>query len=165
MKDISKQTKVAFSDNQIARKRNDASVFEHSLEFVAKVNQVSYINDSKATSVNDTWNSLQAIEKCVVLILGGNDRRSDYSVLSGQIDEKVKAIVCLGSDRDQIFSALIRHGMIVHALDLKEAVSIAGALSKPGDTVLFSPGCPSFDAFDNYKNRGNKFKELVCSIS
>jgi UDP-N-acetylmuramoylalanine--D-glutamate ligase len=55
--------------------------------------------------------------------------------------------------------------MIVHALDLKEAVSIAGALSKPGDTVLFSPGCPSFDAFDNYKNRGNKFKELVCSIS
>ena len=165
MKDILKQAQVAFSSNQLAGQRNEASVSEHSLEFVAKVNQVSYVNDSRATSVNDTWNSLQAMDKDVVLIIGGNDRRSDYSVLRGLVVEKVKAIICLGSDRDRIFSALIRCGIIVHAIDLKEAVQIAGILSKPGNTVLFSPGCPSFDAFDNYKNRGNKFKELVCSIS
>jgi UDP-N-acetylmuramoylalanine--D-glutamate ligase len=156
--------KVAFSARQFAGRRDEPSVFEHSLEFVARINQVNYINDSKATSVNDTWTSLNAMTEKTVLILGGIDRRSDYSVLRGLVAEKVYAVVCLGSEREKIFSALIDQGITVHADSMEEAVKFSQLLAKSGTTVLFSPGCPSFDAFDNYKNRGNKFKELVNSL-
>jgi UDP-N-acetylmuramoylalanine--D-glutamate ligase len=165
MKEQENQLKVAFSASKIAGRRSEPSVFEHSLEFVARVNQVNYINDSKATSVNDTWNSLSLMTEPTVLILGGNDRRSDFSVLRGLVGEKVKAVVCLGSEREKVFSALMSKSMVVHANTLEEAVKISSLLSRPGFTVLFSPGCPSFDAFDNYKNRGNKFKELVSILS
>jgi UDP-N-acetylmuramoylalanine--D-glutamate ligase len=165
MKENENQLKVAFSASKLAERRSEPSVFEHSLEFVARINQVNYINDSKATSVNDTWNSLSVMTEPTVLILGGNDRRSDFSVLRGLVGEKVKAVVCIGSEREKIFSALMGKSMIVHASDLEEAVKISNLLARPGQTVLFSPGCPSFDAFDNYKNRGNKFKELVSVLS
>jgi UDP-N-acetylmuramoylalanine--D-glutamate ligase len=156
--------KVAFSANQFAGRREEPSVFEHSLEFVARINQVNYINDSKSTSVNDTWTSLNVMTEKTLLILGGIDRRSDYSVLRGLVAEKVSAVVCLGSEREKIFSALMDLGMTVHAGSMEEAVKMAKLLAKSGSTVLFSPGCPSFDAFDNYKNRGNKFKELVSGL-
>ena len=114
--------KVAFSARQFAGRRDEPSVFEHSLEFVARINQVNYINDSKATSVNDTWTSLNAMTEKTVLILGGIDRRSDYSVLRGLVAEKVYAVVCLGSEREKIFSALIDQGITVHADSMEEAV-------------------------------------------
>jgi len=156
--------KVAFSANKFAEKRAEASVFEHSLEFVARINQVNYINDSKATSVHETWNSLQVMTENVILILGGTDRKSDYSMLGNLVRDKVKAIVCMGTEREPIFSALMHTCLIVHAHSLEEAVRVAGFTAQPGCTVLFSPGCPSSDAFDNYKVRGEKFKQIVQTL-
>lgn len=165
MKKTEEQLRVAFSASKFAEQRAESSLFEHSLEFVARINQVNYINDSKATSVNETWNALNVMNEDVVLILGGIDRRSDYTVLRELVKEKVKAIVCMGSEREKIFSALMHLGMTVHANTLEEAVQYAQIAAKPGSVVLFSPGCPSFDAFDNYKNRGAKFKQIVSTLS
>ncbi len=156
--------KVAFSASQFADRREELNIFEHSLEFVARINQVNYINDSRATSVNETWSSLGAMTERTILILGGVDKRSDYTALRGQVTEQVDAVICLGADREKIFSALIDCSLLVHAESLEEAVKLAKTMAKPGTTVLFSPGCPSFDAFDNYKNRGNKFKQIVSSL-
>jgi len=160
-----KQTKnnltIAFSASKLAESRITPSLFEHNLEFVARINQVNYVNDSKATSIGDTWNSLTAMTEEVVLILGCTDLRSDYEMLKGLVKEKVKAVICMGTERERIFTALMHLGLTVYADSLEEAVKVSGILAKPGSTVLFSPGCPSFDAFDNFKNRGDKFKELV----
>ncbi|MFI5151208.1 MAG: glutamate ligase domain-containing protein [Bacteroidia bacterium] len=165
MKEVKNNLTIAFSASKLADSRTALSVFEHNLEFVARINLVNYINDSKATAVNDTWNSLQIMNEDVVLILGCTDLRSDYGILQGLVREKVKAIICLGTERERIFSALMHLGFTVYAESLEEAVTLSAQLAKPGSTVLFSPGCPSFGAFDNYKNRGDKFKELVNALA
>jgi UDP-N-acetylmuramoylalanine--D-glutamate ligase len=164
MKEKNPLLTVAFSVSQFAARREVPSEFEHCLEFVARINEVNYVNDSKATSMNDTWTSLNAMTEDTILILGGVSRRNDYEVLKGLVGEKVKAVICLGSEREKIFSTLMHLGFTVHADSIEEAVKISKTLARSGSTVLFSPGCPSFDAFDNYKNRGNKFKELVNSL-
>lgn len=156
--------KVAFSANKFAEKRAESSVFEHSLEFVARINQVNYINDSKATSVHETWNSLNVMTENVVLILGGTDRKNDYTVLRGLVSEKVKAVICMGAEREPIFSALMHAGLTVHVRSMEEAIQAAGFAARPGSTVLFSPACPSSDAFENYKSRGDKFKQIVQNL-
>lgn len=164
MKDENQHLSIAFSATQFANRRTETSLLEHQLEFVARINQVNYINDSKATTVADTWNSLHAIPGNVILLIGGMDRGNDYKVLKGMVKEKVKAVICLGAEREKIFSALLGNGLLLHAASLDEAVKFAKIYSKPGDVVLFSPACPSYDAFDNYKNRGNKFKHLVSTL-
>jgi UDP-N-acetylmuramoylalanine--D-glutamate ligase len=131
---------------------------------VARTNQFNYINDSRATSVAETWNSLNVMTEEVVLILGGIDRRGDYNQLTELIGKKAKAVICMGSERDKIFSAYMDVTLVAHALSLEEAVQMASKLATAGSAVLFSPSCPSCDAFDNYKNRGNKFKLLVSQI-
>jgi UDP-N-acetylmuramoylalanine--D-glutamate ligase len=165
MKDVKNKLTIAFSASKLADSRTALSVFEHNLEFVARINLVNYINDSKATAVNDTWNSLQIMHEDVVLILGCTDLRSDFGMLKGLVKEKVKAVICLGPERERIFSALMHLGLTVYAESLEEAVKLSAHLAKPGSTVLFSPGCPSFGAFDNYKNRGDKFKELINALA
>ena len=138
---------------------------EHRLELVIKVRGVQYINDSKATNINSTWYALESMVTPVVWIVGGIDKGNDYSSLFELVKAKVKAIVCLGIDNTKIHAAF--EGIvpiIVDAHSAPEAVQQCYKLSAPGDTVLLSPACASFDLFENYEDRGRKFKAAVREL-
>jgi UDP-N-acetylmuramoylalanine--D-glutamate ligase len=138
---------------------------EHRMEPVATVRGVEFINDSKATNVNSTWYALESMTKPTVLILGGVDKGNDYGLIMDLVKENVKAIVCMGLDNKKIHEAF--DGVVERVVDTKsaeEAVQVAFTLSKPGDAVLLSPACASFDLFKNYEDRGRQFKEAVKDL-
>jgi UDP-N-acetylmuramoylalanine--D-glutamate ligase len=138
---------------------------EHRLEFVAKISDVTYINDSKATNVNSTWYALESVGTDVVLIMGGVDKGNDYSMLKDLVKSKVKAIVCMGKDNKRIHEAFEDDvEIIVNTFSAHEAVQVAYHLAKKGNTVLLSPACASFDLFKNYEDRGNQFKAAVKEL-
>ncbi len=138
---------------------------EHRLEFVAKVNGIEFINDSKATNINSTWYALETMENRVVWVMGGVDKGNDYSELSNLVKDKVKAIICLGIDNQKIIKAF---GHLVETIvevgSATEAVAYAYRLAKKNETVLLSPACASFDLFENYEDRGNQFKQAVRKL-
>ncbi len=143
----------------------DFTNVEHRLEFVAKVNGIEFINDSKATNVNSTWFALESMENPTVWIVGGVDKGNDYSELTQLVKDKVKSIICLGLDNQKLIEAFT--GVvetIVEARSAMEAVAYGYRLAKKDETVLLSPACASFDLFENYEDRGNKFKEAVRSL-
>jgi len=149
----------------LSRNRVRSSEDDHQLEFVEEISGVAFINDSKSIRLTATRNALEAIETSVVLIIGGDDRDNDYSVISQQIKQKVVALVYLGNYSDKILKYYSSHNMLFgKASTIKEAVQIAAAYSLSGDVVLFSPACPSYHAYDNYKNRGNEFKDVVKKL-
>ena len=138
---------------------------EHRLEFVAKIHGIEFINDSKATNVNSTWFALESMEKPTVWIVGGVDKGNDYMELIDLVKEKVKAIICLGTDNAKLletFSGVVE--TIVEAGSAMEAVAYGYRLASSDEVVLLSPACASFDLFENYEDRGNKFKEAVRSL-
>lgn len=138
---------------------------EHRLEFVAKIHGIEFINDSKATNVNSTWFALESMEKPTVWIVGGVDKGNDYMELIDLVKEKVKAIICLGTDNAKLletFAGVV--DTIVEAGSAMEAVAYGYRLASSDEVVLLSPACASFDLFDNYEDRGNKFKEAVRSL-
>ena len=138
---------------------------EHRLENVAKVYDVEYINDSKATNVNATFYALECMDKTTVWIVGGVDKGNDYNDLLPLVREKVKAIVCLGLDNDKIknmFGNVV--DIIVETAGAEEAVKVSHKLADRGEVVLLSPACASFDLFDNYEDRGRQFKKAVRSL-
>lgn len=138
---------------------------EHRLEFVAKVNGIEFINDSKATNINSTWFALESMDKPTVWIVGGVDKGNDYSELIELVKDKVKAIICLGTENQKIIDAF--GGVvetIVEAGSAMEAVAYGYRLAKKDETVLLSPACASFDLFENYEDRGNQFKNAVRSL-
>jgi len=138
---------------------------EHRLEFVAKVNGIDFINDSKATNINSTWFALESMEKPTVWIVGGVDKGNDYSELTALVNEKVKAIICLGTDNLKIINAFKgKVETIVEASSAKEAVAYGYQLARKDETVLLSPACASFDLFENYEDRGNQFKQAVRAL-
>jgi len=144
---------------------SDFQGVEHRLEPVLKIRGVQYINDSKATNVNSTWYALESMDTPVVWIAGGIDKGNDYSELMDLVKQKVKAIVCLGVDNSKIHAAF--DGVVELILDTssaEEAVQQAYRLANPGDTVLLSPACASFDLFENYEDRGRKFKAAVRDL-
>lgn len=144
---------------------SDFQNVEHRLEFVARVNGIEFINDSKATNVNSTWYALESMEKPTVWIVGGVDKGNDYSELIELVQHKVKAIICLGKDNEKIidaFKAVVP--TIVEAGSAAEAVAFGYRLAKKDEAVLLSPACASFDLFDNYEDRGNQFKSAVRSL-
>jgi len=138
---------------------------EHRMEHVATVRGVEFINDSKATNVNSAWYALESMTKPVVLILGGVDKGNDYSLIEELVKEKVKAIICLGTDNRKIHEAF---GNIVSTIAntsaAAEAVHAAFHFASKGDVVLLSPACASFDLFKNYEDRGNQFKQAVKEL-
>ncbi|MEH6764809.1 MAG: UDP-N-acetylmuramoyl-L-alanine--D-glutamate ligase [Aequorivita antarctica] len=138
---------------------------EHRLEKVLKINNVMYINDSKATNVNATFYALDSMENPAVWIVGGVDKGNDYSELLPLVNEKVKAIICLGVDNQKIINAF---GNIVDTIietdSMVMAVQIAYKLAERNNTVLLSPACASFDLFENYEDRGRQFKEAVRNL-
>lgn len=138
---------------------------EHRLEFVASINGIEFINDSKATNVNSAWYALESMQKSVVWIVGGQDKGNDYNELLDLVKEKVKAIVCLGVDNAKIIDAF--KGVvdtIVETQSALDAVTASYKLGKKGDVVLLSPACASFDLFQNYEDRGMQFKRAVRSL-
>lgn len=138
---------------------------EHRLEDVLKINNVQYINDSKATNVNAAFYALDAMKSSTVWIVGGVDKGNDYSELYPLINEKVKAIICLGVDNSKIINAFGNCvDNIVETQSMKEAVQYAYKIAERNDNVLLSPACASFDLFKNYEDRGRQFKEAVREL-
>ena len=138
---------------------------EHRMEPVATIKGVEFINDSKATNVNSTWYALESMEKPVVLILGGVDKGNDYAILKELVAEKVKAIVCLGTDNLKIHEAFANVvPQIVNTDNAVDAVATAFHFAGKGDVVLLSPACASFDLFKNYEDRGLQFKKAVKNL-
>ncbi len=138
---------------------------EHRMEHVATVRGVEFINDSKATNVNSTWYALESMTKPVVLILGGVDKGNDYALLEDLVKEKVKAIICLGTDNRKIHEAFGNQvSTIVNTSTMAEAVHGAFHFAGKGDVILLSPACASFDLFKNYEDRGNQFKQVVKEL-
>jgi len=138
---------------------------EHRLEKVLKIQNVQYINDSKATNVNSVFFALDSMNTPTIWIVGGVDKGNDYHELMALVREKVKAIVCLGVDNKKIidtFGNVV--DIMVEVNSMTEAVRMAQRLSEKGDTVLLSPACASFDLFENYEDRGRQFKQAVKNL-
>lgn len=138
---------------------------EHRLEKVLKIQNVQYINDSKATNVNATYFALDSMNVPTVWIVGGVDKGNDYNELMSLVREKVKAIICLGIDNSKIIAAF---GSVVDDLievnTMNDAVRMAQRYTEKGDAVLLSPACASFDLFENYEDRGRQFKQAVYNL-
>ena len=158
--------KASGIDNEVIR--NSLATFqpiEHRLEPVLSIKDVLYINDSKATNIDSAWYALECQKRPVVWIVGGTDKGNDYSILNDLVREKVKAIVCMGVDNVKIHAAFGSMGKpMSDALSAEEAVKQAAAFAEPGDVVLLSPCCASFDLFKNYEDRGAQFKAAVRAL-
>lgn len=141
---------------------------EHRLQYVATVRGVKYINDSKATNVNSCWYALESMTTPTVLILGGKDKGNDYSEIDSLVREKCHTLIFMGLHNEKLqehFGALAQSGMrIVSTDNLHDAVMAAYEAAQPGDTVLLSPCCASFDLFTSYEDRGDKFMAAVRSL-
>ena len=137
----------------------------HRLEYVSSVHGINFINDSKATNVNSTWYALEYYDKPIIWIAGGVDKGNDYSMLTDLVKNKVKAIVCLGTNNKPIHDTF---GDLVETIEdtqsAYDAVNTAYELAKKDDVVLLSPSCASFDLFENYEDRGNQFKKAVKEL-
>jgi len=138
---------------------------EHRLETVTKVHGINFINDSKATNVNSTWYALESVKGATVWIVGGVDKGNDYSELFNLVENKVKAIVCLGKENDRVIKAFNgKVESIVESGNMEDAVKAAYYLARDGETVLLSPACASFDLFESFEDRGRQFKDAVRSL-
>ena len=137
---------------------------EHRLEFVRERNGVRYVNDSKATNVDSVWYALQAFKEPLVLLMGGRDKGNDYARLKDLVKDHVKAIVAIGESASTVEEAFQSQTSVVRASSMDDAVRRASDLAVPGDVVLLSPACASFDWFENYEHRGRVFKELVFEL-
>lgn len=152
-------------NESIRESLSDFKNVEHRLEFVAKVNGIEFINDSKATNVNSTWYALESMDKPTVWIVGGVDKGNDYDALLDLVQDKVSAIVCLGHDNEKIKEAFSgKVDVIAEAGSALEAVALGYQLAKNNQTVLLSPACASFDLFENYEDRGMQFKAAVRAL-
>ncbi len=138
---------------------------EHRLEYVAKINNVTFINDSKSTTVDSTIWAFKNISCPIVLIAGGKDKGSDYSIILDLIRKKTREVILIGEAREKIKSALRGFLSIDEAPTLEEAVNLAFSKAKSGDCVLLSPMCSSFDMFLNYEERGKIFKQAVFNLA
>ena len=152
--------------NEIIRESlMDFQGVEHRLEPVLTIQGVDYINDSKATNVNSVWYALECMQHPVVWIAGGTDKGNDYSELFELVSRKVKALICLGKDNSKLLQTFSgRVECIREAQSMEEAVRKAAREANPGDIVLLSPACASFDLFKNYEDRGRQFKEAVRNL-
>jgi UDP-N-acetylmuramoylalanine--D-glutamate ligase len=148
----------------IAKGVRSFSGVEHRLEFVAEIGGVRYYNDSKATNVDATLKALEAFPGRILVILGGKDKGSDYTVLQKTLREKAILALLIGAAAGKIEKQIAGSVAIEHAGTLERAVEIASHAAQPGDVVLLAPACASFDQFQNYEHRGRTFKELVAQL-
>lgn len=138
---------------------------EHRLEWVLRLKGREFVNDSKATNVNATWYALESANNSIVWIAGGVDKGNDYELLKPMVREKVRVIICLGIDNLKIHEAFGQEvEIILNTTSMDEAVNMAFKMSEKGEQILLSPACASFDLFENYQERGKKFKEAVKNL-
>ena len=138
---------------------------EHRLEHVCRVRGVEYINDSKATNVNSCWYALQSMTAPTVLILGGKDKGNDYSEIKELVSQKCKGLIYMGLHNEKLHDFFDGMGLpVADVQSMKDAVDAAYRMAEPGDTVLLSPCCASFDLFNSYEDRGEQFKECVKNL-
>lgn len=156
--------KFGISCDEIEKTLMEFKGVEHRIEFVREINGVSYYNDSKATNIDALIVALQSFEKNIVLILGGKDVNNDYNVVKDLINERVKEIIAVGSSKEKINNFFSSFKKVYKAESYEDAVNYAYKESIEGDTVLLSPACKSFDMFNNFEERGEKFKELVNKL-
>ena len=152
------------SDSLIRKSLQDFQNVEHRLESVIKVNNIEFINDSKATNVHATWYALESMNSTIVWIAGGVDKGNNYDELFNLVKNKVKAIIVLGDDKkiNKSFKSAVEK--IINVGSMKEAVNLSYDLSSDGDCVLLSPACASFNLFKSFEDRGSKFKEAVRQL-
>ncbi|NTW23117.1 MAG: UDP-N-acetylmuramoyl-L-alanine--D-glutamate ligase [Lentimicrobium sp.] len=156
---------VGLRKESIKQCLSDFQNVEHRLEFVANIHGIEFINDSKATNINSVWYALETINKKIIWIAGGIDKGNDYTKLFELVRTKVKAIVCLGNDNEKLIDAFKdKVEYISETSSAEEAVNVAYYLARKGDAVLLSPACASFDLFENYEERGQKFKDAVKAL-
>jgi UDP-N-acetylmuramoylalanine--D-glutamate ligase len=136
----------------------------HRCEFVAEIQGVTYINDSKATNIDAVEKALRALPGAAVLIAGGRDKALDFSAIKEVVAQKVRLAVVIGEAQEKICRAWSAAVPCVRAFSMTEAVSVAASRARAGDTVLLSPGCASFDMFENYEHRGDEFKRAVWDL-
>ena len=152
-------------DTVIRQAMIDFQNVEHRMEYIITVHGIDFVNDSKATNVNACWYALESMTKDVVWIVGGVDKGNDYAELGEMVSEKVKAIICLGENNENIINAFTgKVDTIVQASSMQEAVTQSYALAGKQDVVLLSPACASFDLFTNYEDRGLQFKKEVRNL-
>ena len=152
-------------DTVIRQAMIDFQNVEHRMEYVITVHGIDFVNDSKATNVNACWYALESMTKDVVWIVGGVDKGNDYAELGEMVSEKVKAIICLGENNENIINVFTgKVDTIVQASSMQEAVTQSYALAGKQDVVLLSPACASFDLFTNYEDRGLQFKKEVRNL-
>lgn len=138
---------------------------EHRIEYVAEIEGIKFYNDSKATNVDSTVKALEAFERNIIVILGGKDKGSDYTVLAPLIRNRVKQVILIGAASDKIAEQLEGAGSMTRARSMQDAVLKAMEVAMAGDIVLLAPACASFDMFDNYEHRGRVFKEAVYKLA
>lgn len=134
---------------------------EHRQEFVKSIDGVDWVNDSKATNLNAMRQALESLPSTAVLIAGGRDKGNDYATIAELVREKISLLIAIGESREKIVSAFDGIVPLKVAGSLEEAARVAREVAKPGQTVLFSPGCASFDMFANFEERGERFKQCV----
>ncbi|MFH1161253.1 MAG: hypothetical protein V1733_09955 [bacterium] len=138
---------------------------EHKLEYVANIHGIEFINDSRSCTINSAWYALESMNRPVIWITGGVDRDNDYSMVKDLVEEKVKAIICLGDNNQKILDAFDGIDIpIIRVKSMKEATEVGYYIGKKGDSVLLSPACASFDMFENFEERGNAFKSAVKTL-
>tara|TARA_B100001057_G_scaffold62117_1_gene55476 strand:- start:46408 stop:47721 length:1314 start_codon:yes stop_codon:yes gene_type:complete len=152
------------SDSLIRKSLQDFQNVEHRLESVLKVNNIEFINDSKATNIHASWYALESMNRTIVWIAGGVDKGNNYDELFDLVKNKVKAIIVLGDDKkiNKSFKSAVEN--IFNVGSMKEAVNLSYDLSSDGDCVLLSPACASFNLFKSFEDRGSKFKEAVRQL-
>ncbi|HSL87831.1 MAG TPA: UDP-N-acetylmuramoyl-L-alanine--D-glutamate ligase [Ignavibacteriaceae bacterium] len=136
----------------------------HRLELVREINGVKFINDSKATNVDSVWHALKSFDEPIFLILGGQDKGNDYSLIEPLVIEKVKKIYAIGSSAEKVFNFFHKKVKVEIKKNLEEVINFAISETRSGDVVLLSPACASFDMFKNYEHRGDVFKQLVNQL-
>jgi UDP-N-acetylmuramoylalanine--D-glutamate ligase len=156
---------LGVEDSQIEQARETFENADHRLQPVGVAKEVTYINDSKATNVEAVWYALEGIKQPIIWIAGGVDKGNDYSALEELAREKVKVLVCLGKDNEKLKQSFGRIvPIIAETTSIEYAVRLSRSLAVPGDVVLLSPACASFDLFNNYEHRGQRFREAVEKI-
>ena len=144
---------------------SDFKGVEHRLEKAGVVNEVNYINDTKATNVNSCWYALKSMKTKTILILGGKDKGNDYNEIADLVKEKCSGLVYLGLHNEKLHDFFDKFGLpVADVQSMKDAVAAATKMAKPGETVLLSPCCASFDLFKSYEDRGDQFKECVKNL-
>jgi UDP-N-acetylmuramoylalanine--D-glutamate ligase len=158
-------TRYGLNKDQISEGLKSFENAPHRLEYVARVDGVRFINDSKATNVDSVYYALDGMDRDVIWIAGGVNKGNDYSAISSLVKKKVSALICLGVDNKHLIDAFENDiDIISESQDMAECVSKALKMAYPGDVVLLSPACASFDLFNSYEHRGDEFRKAVLGL-